>query len=331
MISHVWDSFIKNSQNCYVPGQNITVDEQLFPTKARCKFTQYMPNKPNKFGIKFWLASDVNSKYVVNGFPYLGKDETKPSTIPLSEFVVLKLIEPFTFSWRNVTTDNFFTSLSLASKLLQKHTTLVGTIRANKRELPKLAKLKNDILPLYSSVIYRSSNATLSIYKSKPTKKVLVLSTKHNSVKTEGDKNKPETIIFYNKTKFGVDVTDQMARKYTVKSCSQRWPLQIFFNILDLAAINAWVLYNETCGENISRKDFLFPLPEELSSKYEDTSELVNFTNLLTNYQSSNIRKTCQIGLCNENKTTNICGGCRKYVCGKCIYIWHKHPKSDKA
>ena len=116
-----------------------------------------------------------------------------------------------------------------------------------------------------------------------------MLSTKHNSVKTEEGKNKPETIIFYNKTKFGVDVTDQMARKYTVKSCSQRWPLQIFFNILDLAAINAWVLYNETCGENISRKDFLFQLAEELSSK--DTSELVNFTNLLTNYQSSNIRK----------------------------------------
>ena len=47
-----------------------------------------MPNKPNKFGIKFWLASDVNSKYVVNGFPYLGKAETKLSTIPLSEFQI---------------------------------------------------------------------------------------------------------------------------------------------------------------------------------------------------------------------------------------------------
>jgi len=36
-----------------------------------------MPNKPDKFGIKFWLASDVETKYVVNGFPYLGKDETR--------------------------------------------------------------------------------------------------------------------------------------------------------------------------------------------------------------------------------------------------------------
>lgn len=62
-----------------------------------------------------------------------------------------------------------------------------------------------------------------------------------------------------------------MARKYSVKSGSRRWPLQIFFNILDLASINAWILYNETTGENLSRKDFLFQLAEELSGKYEDS------------------------------------------------------------
>jgi len=34
-----------------------------------------MPNKLDKFGIEFWLASDISTKYVINGFPYLGKDE----------------------------------------------------------------------------------------------------------------------------------------------------------------------------------------------------------------------------------------------------------------
>lgn len=116
LVSEIWDKFIENSQACYQPGQNITVDEQLFPSKARCRFTQYMPNKPNKFGIKFWLASDVSSKYVLNGFPYLGKDEQQPSSMLLSEHVVLKLVEPYTGCGRNVTTDNFFTSMSLATK-----------------------------------------------------------------------------------------------------------------------------------------------------------------------------------------------------------------------
>ncbi|MGH0165323.1 UNVERIFIED_CONTAM: hypothetical protein FKN15_070797 [Acipenser sinensis] len=34
------------------------MDKQLFPTKARWHWTQYMSNKPVKFVIKFWLASD---------------------------------------------------------------------------------------------------------------------------------------------------------------------------------------------------------------------------------------------------------------------------------
>ena len=42
------------------------MDEQLFPTKAHCRFTQYMANKPYKFGIKFWIAVDLESKYVLN-------------------------------------------------------------------------------------------------------------------------------------------------------------------------------------------------------------------------------------------------------------------------
>jgi hypothetical protein len=50
-ISSVWYSFISNSQACFKPGEFITVDEQLFPTKARFKYIQYMPNKPSKFGI----------------------------------------------------------------------------------------------------------------------------------------------------------------------------------------------------------------------------------------------------------------------------------------
>ena len=71
----------------------------------------------------------------------MGKDATKESSVPLTEFVVLKWMEPYTYSGRNLTRQ-FFTSLSLASKLLEKGTTLVGTVRANKKELPQLAKQK---------------------------------------------------------------------------------------------------------------------------------------------------------------------------------------------
>ena len=182
LISEIWYPFIENSQNCYKPGPYLTVDEQLFSTKARCRFTQYMPNKPDKFGIKFWLAVDVSSKYIVNGFTHLGKDETRDQSVPLGESVTLKLVEPYISVGRNITTDNFFTSVSLAKKLLAKKTTLVGTIRRNRRDIPILAKQIKDNMPVLSTKLYQSNNCTLTIYKAKARKKVLILSSMHATV-----------------------------------------------------------------------------------------------------------------------------------------------------
>ena len=65
LITDIWNRFVDNSISCYKPGENITIDEQLFPTKSCCRFIQYMPNKPDKSGIKFWLAVDVESKYIL--------------------------------------------------------------------------------------------------------------------------------------------------------------------------------------------------------------------------------------------------------------------------
>ena len=52
---------------------------------------------------------------------------------------------------------------------------------------------------------------------------------------------KPETVLFYeyNKTKAGVDVIDQIARKYSVKAASRRWLIHVFYIIIDLALINS--------------------------------------------------------------------------------------------
>lgn len=141
----------------------------------------------------------------------------------------MKLVEPFTNCRKNITTNNFFTTASLAAKLLANGTSLVGTIRASRRELPALDKMTKDNLKLFSTITYKSNDCTLTIYKSKPRKNVMILSTKHKSVKTKNNRKKtPETISYYNKIKFGVDMVDQVARKYSVKSKCSRWPVKYF-------------------------------------------------------------------------------------------------------
>ena len=114
MVSENWSKLVQNSQAAYNPNCNLTVDEQLLPSKSRCPFTQNMPCKPDKFGIKFWVLFENDSKYVINILPYLGKNSERPNDESLATFVLKKLLENYLNVGYNVTCDNFFTSADLA-------------------------------------------------------------------------------------------------------------------------------------------------------------------------------------------------------------------------
>ena len=247
LASDIWKPFIENCHKCYNPHEHVTVDEQLFPTKSRCRFTQFMGNKPDKYGIKFFLLADSKSKYLCSGFPYLGKDEERPSNQQLGEYVVMKLMQEYLDRGHNVVCDNFFTSLSLGNQLHKRKTSLLGTIRNNRRELPAVNEMMKD-MSLYETQLFSSaSNSTLTVYKCKTSKVVCVLSSLHSediSISSTR-KKKPDTILVYNAHKVGVDSVNQMAKKYSTKAGSRRWPVAVFFNILDLAAINAHIVYKE--------------------------------------------------------------------------------------
>ena len=94
LASSIWDPFIENCKKSYNPNSNITIDKQLLPCKARCKFIQYMANKHDKFGLKFWMAAEVENKNLYNGFPYLGKDSTRSGDVSVPTDVVIKLMSP---------------------------------------------------------------------------------------------------------------------------------------------------------------------------------------------------------------------------------------------
>lgn len=55
----------------------------------------------------------------------------------------------------------------------------------------------------------KSENATLTVYQGKTKKNICNLSTVHTAVaNTSGQKAKPETVTYYNRTRVGVDVLD---------------------------------------------------------------------------------------------------------------------------
>jgi len=138
----------------------------------------------------------------------------------------------------------FFTSYQLSKELTKRKLTLVGTIRGNRKEIPL------DMLPaadreVKSSVFgFSADGATMVSYVPKRRKAVVLLSTQHrDDAVMPDDSRKPEIINYYNTTKCGVDVLDKLVRTYSCKRATRRWTVSFFFNLLDIAAYNALVLW----------------------------------------------------------------------------------------
>lgn len=72
-----------------------------------------------------------------------------------------------------------------------------------------------------------------------------------------GDLMKPVVVTLYNSTKGGVDLVDCMKREYTVATVVFRWPLHIFFSLLDIRGINEQIILNGNIGEQFTRRKFL--------------------------------------------------------------------------
>jgi len=153
----------------------------------------------------------------------------------------------------------------------------VGTVRGNRKEIPP------DMLPaadreVKSSVFgFSADGATMVSYVTKRRKAVVLLSTQHRDDAVTPDENrKPEIINYYNTTKCGVDVLDKLVRTYSCKRATRRWTVSFFFNLLDIAAYNALVLWITAnpgwqCRKSDVRRRFLRELGIQLVTGHATT------------------------------------------------------------
>lgn len=200
-VRFIFDKWCQRVRMLYIPGKTVTVDEQLLPFRGRCSFIQYMPKKPAKYGIKWWVLCDSKTYYAYAMEIYCGRNRNAAPEVNQGERVVLSLTEGL--NGRNVTCDNFFTSHSLATELKKRQMTIVGTMRKNRREIPSvLLDLKSKPAEYSTFAFDHKLRATMVSYVPKKNKSVILLSTYHTSNKViDADKKKPEIIQFYNATK----------------------------------------------------------------------------------------------------------------------------------
>lgn len=220
-----------------------------------------MPSKPSKYEIKIHALVDSKSFYTSNMKVYVGAQPDGPykcGNNPSS--VVQRLIAPISKTGRNTTIDQWYTSIPLATELLKSHKlTLVGTLRKNKREIPPtfLDMKKRTVC---STIFGYGKDILLTSYTPKKNKNVLLISTMHEYgvIDSEsGDQKKPEVITYYNSTKCGVDVVDELKGEYSVARISCRWPITIFFSLMNIAGINSQIIFRDNTNQTITRRSYL--------------------------------------------------------------------------
>jgi hypothetical protein len=271
-IRDLWMMFLARLKICYTPAGSLTVDEQLIPTRGRCNFRQYIPSKPGKYGLKIFWCCDSDTAYPLNGEVYLGRQSDAAAAAQDKNRIrnlVKRLVHPWINTGRSITTDNYFTSAELAEDLLGVQTTLVGTIRRNKKEIPP--ELQPDPhRPEQSSIFCFDRQLTLVSYVPKKGHAVILLSSVHHDKAVNDEKKKkPEIILYYNDTKGGVDRMDQMVQTYSCKRKTKRWPMTFFFNIIDIGALAAFLVWTSKNPEWNNRKQhrrrvFLLQLGHDL-------------------------------------------------------------------
>ena len=115
-----------------------SIDEHMVKFKGRSGMKQYIKSKPIKWGFKFWFRCSSKSGYLYQMDIYLGRKQTPEFNLGLGEEVVLQLTKDLERSFCTVYFDNFFNSPKLIEKLFQKGIYGIGTVRANRKQMPKM-------------------------------------------------------------------------------------------------------------------------------------------------------------------------------------------------
>ena len=255
------------------PKEFQSVDEIIIPFKGRSGLKVYMPNKPHKWGFKFWGRSDSDG-FIYDLDLYQPIPNEMVSELGRSAGVVEKLTDSLQ-SGKNfkVFADNFFSSVSLAEKLKKRGIWYVGTVRMNRvvgNSLPKDKELQKK--PRGHFVAQVEQNTNVACVRWNDNKIVSLISTYvatdpvtnarrwDKKKKIYIDIDRPKIVEEYNKFMGGIDLLNMCTNLYKYHIKSRRWYIYIFHHSVTVALVNAWFLYRRYHQELGTNKKEVLPL-----------------------------------------------------------------------
>jgi len=246
----------------YSPGKDLSFDEATCGWKGNLRFKVYNPAKPTKFGIKLYQVCEANNGYCIGFDIYTGNSScTDYADLILGENdcntttkVVVGLMARCGLldSGHHVYLDNYYVSPELFSELELQNTYACGTLRKNRVGVPDA--LKKATLKLQSGeAIFRRKDSLLAV-KFHDKRDVHMMSTIHQATmsilnkldrRTNVPITKPTCIVDYCSLMGGVDLSDQINGYYSCLRKTSKWYKKLFFHLLNLSIINAYILYRK--------------------------------------------------------------------------------------
>lgn len=152
----------------------------------------------------------------------------------------------------------------------------LGTIQRNRLgkscKLPEKKEILKSDVPrgTYHENVASFDGIDFSATSWKDNKQVLLLSTYvgaepaetitryEKKLKTNVQVSCPRVIKEYNAHMGGVDLMDSFIGRYRIRIKSRKWTTRLFYHLLDMTVINAWVLYKKVSTVNgKSKKDIM--------------------------------------------------------------------------
>ncbi|KAF9406815.1 hypothetical protein HW555_012954 [Spodoptera exigua] len=206
-------------------------------------------------------------------FKYMGKRGETETTTPTN--VVMSLMEGYLEKGHTLYTDNWYTSIDLGRKLLDKETHLVGTLRKNRKYLPKdviNGKIKK------GEFRAKENEDGITCMKWKDKRDVYLLSTKHSigfkrTYKRDKEIIKPKIVVDYNNAKSSVDLSDQMIAYSTPLRKTIKWYRKLAVELLlNTALLNSYIIYKETMKSKIGIVEYRKKLCKYLTESGKENS-----------------------------------------------------------
>lgn len=187
--------------------------------------------------------------------------------------------------------------------------------------------------PACSSMFGFNKDCTLVSYIPKPGKNVILLSSLHFSDEIDSStklQKKPAIITDYNSTKGGVDTVDRLCSNYNCSRNTRRWPMIIFYTMLNVAGINSQVIfYANNPDLNLLRRNYLRELANQLIRPHLESRAIAPFIPTSMKLRLQEIcgmrqdfdqeeRRPGRCSFCSwkkNRKTRFFCCLCNKYMC----------------